>query len=120
MTTIVPERLLAQQVTVVRPATVVDAYNNTTLDYGAGATRTPITAWLQQEQRTEQFRDGRDPLDERWLMITNASDILGIDRIEWADHPRGAVVFELDGPPEPAYTPSSLHHYEATLRLVQG
>lgn len=119
----VPDRLLVQTVTVVEPAEVVDAYNDVTYDYDAG-TRTEIKAWLQQDQRIEQFRDGRDPLDEKWLLVTNYTPISGHARIEWADHPGGPVVFSVDGPTEPAYAPmstgSAVHHLEAQLRLVSG
>lgn len=120
----VPDHLLVHSVTLVRPAETTDAYNDTTYDYGPAATRTGIAAWLQQDQRTEQFRDGRDPLDERWLMVTNHADISGLDRIEWAEHPGGAVTFSVDGPTEPTYAPVSagntLHHTEVQLRIVSG
>lgn len=116
----IPESLLPHTVTLVRPAQSADAYNNVTYSYGAGATRTEISAWLQQDQRTETFPDGRAPLDQRWPLITNHDDVRAKDRIEWADHPQGAVTFDIDGPPEPAYTPAGFHHTEATLRLVDG
>jgi len=116
----VPDRLLVHDVVVVRPATSTDAYGDVELDYGASATRTSIRAWLQQDQRDETFRDGRAPLDQRWLLVTNETDVAGRDRIEWADHPAGSVTFEVDGPPEPAYTGAGLHHLEAGLRVVEG
>jgi hypothetical protein len=116
----VPDHLLVHTVTVVDPAEVTDAYNDTTYDYGPAATRTTVKAWLQQDQRTEPARDGRDPLEERWLLVTNHSPISGLSRIEWPGHPAGAVTFQVDGPTEPAYTPAGFHHTEATLRIVEG
>lgn len=123
----VPDHLLVHTVTVVEPAQQTDAYQNTTYDYGAGATRIVLEpggeqggAWLQQDQRTEQFSDGRDPLDQRWLMVANYAPISGHARIEWADHPAGPVVFHVDGPTEPAYTPAGFHHTELMLRITEG
>lgn len=119
----VPEHLLVNTVTVVRPAEVVDAYGNTTLDYKAPESRTEVAAWVQQDQRMLHHRDGRDPLDDRWLLVTNHDDIRDRDRIEW-DSPTGTAVFTLDGPPEPTYAPLSgagaVHHTEARLRRIQG
>jgi hypothetical protein len=116
----VPDHLLVHEVVKVRPVEGTDAYDNTTYDYGPAAGRTPIQAWLQQDQRLETHPDGRDPLDERWLMITNHDDVSGVDQIEWADHPAGAVTFSVDGPTEPTYTPEGFHHLEAQLRIVTG
>lgn len=120
----IPAHMLVHTVTVVTPAESANGYGDTVYDYGAAAGRTEVAAWLQQDQRIEQFRDGRDPLDERWLLLTNHAPIGGRDRIEWADHPAGPVTFEIDGPTEPAYAPMStgtaLHHVEAQLRIVSG
>jgi len=116
----VPDHLLVHDVVIVHPAEVVDAYNDTTYDYGPAATRTSIRGWLQQDQRAESFPDGRDPLEERWLLVTNHEAIAGVDRVEWAGHPAGAVTFTVDGPTEPAYTPAGFHHTECTLRILEG
>jgi hypothetical protein len=128
MTTAVPGRLLPHTVTVVTPATSTGGYGNTVYDYGAGATRTEVAAWLQQDQRAQVATQGADPLQEKWLMVTNHSPINRRARIEWDGHPGGAVVFELDGQPNPAYNPlamaatgsSNPHHTELTLRIVDG
>lgn len=116
----VPIRLLPQQVTVVRPLVTNDEYGNQVYDYGTGATRITVPGWLQQDRRTERSElrtDGRDPLVQRWLLVTNHQDVQGRDRVEWAETP---AVFEVEGPPEPAYDPSGFHHTEATLRVVEG
>lgn len=119
-----PQALLPHSATLVRPAATTDAYGNTALDYGASATRSTITAWLQQGGAgsvggSEPREDGRDADVGTWLMVTNASDVQAADRIEWTG-PTGAVVFEVDGPPEPAYTPAGFHHTEISLRVVTG
>lgn len=115
----VPVHLLPHTVTKVRPASTTDSYGNTALDYGAGATRTTSAAWLQQNGRTEPLEDGRDPLVGSWLLVINDTDVRGRDRIEWTG-PSGAMVFEVDGPPSPVYTPTGVHHAEATLKVVAG
>lgn len=114
-----PTRLLPHTVTRVRPATVTDSYGNAELDYGAGAARTAMAAWVQQNSTTEPLSDGRDPLIGGWLLLTNEADVDGRDRFEWTG-PNGSVTFETDGPPKPIYTPSGFHHTEASLKVVDG
>lgn len=111
----VPDALLPHEVTVVRPAVTTDAYGNDVRDYGAEATRTQMQAWLQQDHRTEPRSDGRNPLEQRWLMVTNDDDIQGYDHVEWSGQ-----TFEVEGPPEPVHTPAGYHHTESTLRAVAG
>lgn len=112
----IPDRLLPHEVTLVRPATSTETYGNTKYDYSVGvATRTVIAAWLQQDQRAEPVTDGRAPLVQKWLMLTNHADVRGRDRIE-----HGTLTFEVDGPPAPVHTPASQHHVEATLKAVAG
>ena len=113
----VPGRLLPHTVTRVRPATSTDIYGNTTYDYGPAANRKDMAAWLQQNNRTEPLSNGRDPLVQDWLMVTNDPDVQGYDRIEWAD---GPLTFEVDGPPAPVSTPAGYHHTESTLKVVAG
>ncbi len=111
----VPDALLPHDVTIVRPATTTDSHGNDVRDYGAGATRTEMRAWMQQDRRTEPRTDGRDPLEQAWLMVTNDDDVQGLDRVEW-----GEQTFEVEGPPEPVHTPAGYHHTESTLRAVAG
>jgi hypothetical protein len=108
----IPAGLLPQTVTKIRPTTSTDTYGNTVYTYGSG---TSITAWLQQDDRKEPLSDGRAALEQIWLLITNEPDVLGHDRIVF-----GTTTFEVDGPPEPVYTPAGFHHLEATLRVVAG
>jgi hypothetical protein len=114
-----PSHLLTETVTRIRPVAVTDNYG-TTWDYGTAATRVGLTGWLQQDQRSEVFADARDSIQQRWLLMTNYLDIDANDRIEWPDHPAGAVIFTVDGPPEPVSTPRGRNHLEANLRIVEG
>lgn len=111
----VPAHLLTQQFTRVRPATSTGSYGNAKPDYGAGANRETAMGWLEQSNRAEPQSNGRDPLVQTWLLITNYADIRGRDRIEY-----GSIVFEVDGPPSPVPIPGGIHHYEANLRVVEG
>lgn len=115
----VPVALLPHSVTRVRPADTTDGYNNTVRDYGVAATRTAADVWLQQDDRSEPRAEGRDADVQTWLLIANDSDWVAFDRVEWSG-PVGDILFEVDGPPEPVYTPAGLHHIEATLRVVTG
>jgi hypothetical protein len=124
----VSDRLLPHDVVIVAPAVSTDGYNNTVYDYGPAATRTTVKAWMQQDQRAQVAAQGADPLQQKWLMVTNHSPVPRRSRIEWAGHPEGPVVFELDGRADPAYNPlamaaaatSSPHHTELALKIVDG
>jgi hypothetical protein len=94
---------------------VTDRYGNATYDYGAAATRTCISALIDQTSAGESTPDGRDPIIGVWRLITNHCDIDAADRIEW-----GGQEFELDGPPWPAHGFDRFHHAEARLRRVEG
>lgn len=120
----VPGRLMPHMVTVVTPAVSTDSYGNTVYDYGPAATRTGnVAAWLQQDQRALVTVQGADPLQEKWLLVTNHSPIHRRARIEWATSPSGPLVLELDGQPSPNYNPlapNPLHHTELSLKIVDG
>ena len=112
----VPSGMLPHTVTRIRPSSSPNTYGDDALDYTVPpATSTSMAAWLQQDNRTEELTEGRAPLDQRWLLITNESDVAGLDRIVW-----GSLTFEVDGPPAPVYTPAGFHHTEATLKVVEG
>jgi hypothetical protein len=111
----VPAHMLPHTVTRIRPSTTTQ-YGNALPNYTVPpATSTTMAAWMQQDEREEEFAEGRDPLDQLWLMVTNDSDVLGLDRITWDGR-----TFEVTGPPAPVYTPAGYHHTESTLRIVQG
>ena len=117
---VLPGYLMIHTAVLVRPASTPDSYNNAKFDYGAAATRTSIACWLQQDRSAEPAVDGRNPRTQRWLLMTNHQDIRADDRLEWAGHPSGPMVLELDGPTEPAYTALGLHHLEGKLKRVEG
>lgn len=111
-----PAHLLPHTVARVRPSTSTDAHGNTVRNYTVPpATSANISAWVQQDNRKEPLSDGRAALEQLWLLMTNETDILGRDRIIF-----GSLTFEVEGPPEPVYTPAGFHHTEATLRKVDG
>lgn len=115
-----PAHLLIHQVTIINPVEDVDAYGNVVWDYqSSGGTTVP--AWLQQDQRAEQFTDGRAADTEAWLLMTNTSEITDKARVEW-DGPNGAMTFDLDGPAAPVYAglAQTFHHSEARLRRIEG
>ncbi len=116
----VPAGLLPHTVTRVRPATSTDAHGNEVRDYGVAAARTTMSAWIQQNSRTEPTSNGRDPLEQIWLMVTNDPDVRGRDRVEWTPPSAAALVFEVEGPPAPVSTPAGYHHTESTLKVVSG
>ncbi|MFC4335210.1 hypothetical protein [Salininema proteolyticum] len=111
----IPERLLPHAVVVIEPTVTTDAYGNIVRDYDNPAARTETQAWLQQTTHALVISDGRAAQSQEWLMVTNHTVISGFDRIEW-DTKR----FDIDGPPRPVHTPAGGHHYELTLRLVEG
>lgn len=113
-----PADLLVHEVTRVRPTTGTTGWNTPT---ETGTTRTTgIKARLQQDTRAEVYLDGRAPAEQRWLMFTNETDWDRADRVEWSEGPKGLLVFEMFGEPEPCYDREVLHHVEATLRIVDG
>lgn len=116
----VPDRFLIHDVVRVRPVASTDPAYGTTWDYGTAAARATVSGWLEQTGTSEAFTDARDVIDQRWTLITNYLDVDANDRIEWGGHPAGTKVFQVDGPPEPAYTPRGADHLEARLRIVEG
>lgn len=112
----IPAQLLPHTVQRIRPSTSTDTYGNTTRDYTVPpATSADVAAWLQQDVSKEPTSEGRDPLEQQWLLMTNETDVQGYDRIIF-----GSLVFEVEGPPGPLYRPAGFHHTEATLRAVAG
>jgi hypothetical protein len=113
---VIPDVYLPMTVTLVHPAPTTDRYGNPDVyDYGAAATRTDIAALIDQQSASESTPDGRTKIAGMWRLITNHDGIDAADRIEW----EGAV-YELDGPPWPAWHFSGYHHTEARLRRMEG
>jgi hypothetical protein len=112
---VIPESDLPMVVTLVHPVVTSDRYGNPTHDYGPAATRTPIRGLIDQESASESTPDGRTKIVGMWRLITNHRTIDAADRIEW-----DGLVYELDGPPWPAWDFQAFHHTEARLRRIEG
>lgn len=115
-----PAHLLIHQVVIINPAEDIDAYGSTVYDYDLSGGQT-VAAWLQQDQRAENFSDGRAADTEQWLLMCNESAIGEKARVIW-DGPNGEMTFELDGPAAPVYAglAQAFHHTEARLRRIEG
>ncbi|GGQ81283.1 phage head completion protein [Streptomyces flaveolus] len=118
----IDESVLPHLVEVEHPATRTDRYGNEVADWTPGQTvRTAVWAWVQQNMSSEDNDQRAAQLGE-WTLLCNPIDatgqpltVYGADRVHW-----GALRFEVNGPPGPAYTPTELHHYEIRLKTVEG
>lgn len=111
-----PAHLLVHTVTRIRPAATTNTYGDAALSYDVPpAASKAMPAWVQQDQRLEERTDGRDPLEQRWLLMTNDDDVQALDRIV-----HEGETFEVEGPPARVNTPAGFHHLEATLYQAKG
>lgn len=118
----IPEDVLPHRVDVEHPGSTTDRYGNTVDDWSPGATsHAEVSAWLQQNTGAEDT-DQRSAQIGEWLMVCNPVDVdgnaltvHGTARVHWQ-----GLVFEVIGPPGPAYTPAEFHHYEIRLKTVEG
>lgn len=107
--------LLVHDITVVRAGAATDRYGAAEKNWDA-ATETDIKGWVTQISGIEDRTDGREAQVGTWVLYAlDTADILGGDRVVW-----GSYTFEVDGPPNRAWTPRGEHHVEARLRLVEG
>lgn len=106
-----PTRLL-YDVTLLRAVTTTDAYGATVPDTW---TQTTITARIEQSSASEVTGQGRHGEVSTWRMWTNYEDVRAADRVLYAGD-----TYEVVGLPAPMRTASTVHHYAATLRLVEG
>jgi hypothetical protein len=105
----------------VRPAETANAYNAAVLDYGEAADRETFAGRFEQESTDQpEGNDGRNMFKERWLLLSNYTDIRENDQLEWAENPKGATTYELDGPPEFVNDQDALHHLETYWRKIAG
>lgn len=107
-------RFFVRTVTVNHPGVSVDRYGNTVEDWST-ATTTETRGWLAQTSGNEDH-DRRDAAVSSWSLFLPPDVTLAIQDRLTID----AITYELDGPPNDAWTPRGLHHKEATLRLVDG
>lgn len=108
----IPSRHL-RPLTLHTPTRTTDAYG---ADAVTGWTASTITGRVDQTSRSEDHANARQAALSDWLLLTNAATVTDTDRII-----DGATTYEVTGTPWPVYrTGSTVHHYEATLRLVEG
>lgn len=117
--------LYPHTVTRVRPSTSVDGYNNTVLDYDTPASTASVQGRLIAKTTDRLFdaltpARGRDAEVETWEFLTNESDILADDRLQWTHPARGLIDFEVEGQPMPRYRRDSYSHTKVMLRIVEG
>ena len=96
------------------PVYAADSYGESSVtSYTASTVEGRVDQSSRQESREE---GGRIPSVSMWLLIVN-EDIEDDCRIV-----DGGKTYELDGPTWPVYGGSATipHHYEATMRLVEG
>lgn len=107
--------LLVHDVTIRRPGTTTDRYGANVKDWSA-ATDTDVDGWLAQTSAAEVNDLGREGERSDWtLYVPAGTDIEAGDRVIW-----GGTTFEVDGPPNRAWTPRGEHHVEARLKVVVG
>lgn len=117
--------LFPHTVTRVRPSSSVDGYGNTVLDYTTPVSTASVDGRLIAKT-TDRFIDvvqpakGRDAEIETWEFLTNDSDFLADDRLQWVHPSRGAITFEVEGQPMARYARDSFHHMKIQLRIVEG
>lgn len=101
----------------VQPVVSTDRNGSTVRSYkeSDGATRVPnVPAWVQQSSADETHSDGRNAAVSDWVAFT-LFEFSRFDRLEW-----NGKTFEVEGEPNPLYTPRGLHHHEVGLRVVEG
>jgi hypothetical protein len=113
--------LFTQLVVVVRAGELVDRYGNTKPDWGAGATRTPVSGVNVQPaaspSSTDEHVDDRQTTVTKWRLYTPRRmdlDLRETDRVEF-----DGMSLEVDGKVGRWTGPGgSVHHIEATLKEI--
>lgn len=110
--------LYRQSVTIVRPGTTTDEYHNERPDWGAGATRIPVTGVnVQPFGGSAEDTDDRQVTVTGWRLYTPRGrdvDLRETDRIEF-DGMTLQVTGKVARWPAPG---GGVHHIEADLREV--
>ena len=108
------QRFFIHDITVRRAARTTGRGADQVADW-SDTTDTPIRGWVAQ-QSTGDSRQGRSGDVSSWLLQCPATaDVRPGDRIIWS-----GMTFDVDGRPNPAWTPRGEHHTEVALRLVEG
>ena len=94
------------------PTYSTDAYGASTVTSWTDST---IKGRIDQNSRGEDLGEGRDAEVSMWTLFANVA-VGPQDRVV-----DGAAVYEVQGEAWPVYAATStVHHYEATLRRVEG
>jgi hypothetical protein len=99
--------------TILRPSVVTDRYNDASLDWDT-PTETPVSGWLHDLSSFESLGNRDTTQVSAQFFCPADTDLRSGDRIR--DDQNG-VVYEVDGVPNVARTPSVDHHLEASLRV---
>lgn len=105
--------LLVRDVTILRAGVTTDY--GTTVPTWTNPQSTTTKGWLSQQSRDEDNRNRNAEVSYWHLTVAADTDIQAGDRVEI-----DGSTFEVDGPPNPAWSPAGVHHIEATLRIVEG
>jgi hypothetical protein len=108
-----PDRLLPHTLTVVHPTVTLGIHNQQVRTYDAG-TGTDIAAYVQPKLGAE-FNEARQQstIELRTYSVDHPGDAL--DRVVW----RGRW-YDVIGPTRAYETPDGHHHYEGSIRAVEG
>lgn len=108
------EAFFVHDITVRRAAEVAGRGADTVADWANGS-ETTINGWIAQQSRSDS-RTNRGGDVSGWLLqAPGTTDIRPGDRLEWK-----GFTFDVEGRPNPAWTPKGEHHVEVNLRLVEG
>lgn len=109
-----PDRLLPHSVVIQTPGYTTDRYGNTVQDWSA-PTETTARARIEMlpsdAVALREVTAGRDDAVSTWRIYTNTAINLR-QRVVW-----DGQEFDVDGEVAPVYGASTLHHYEALLRI---
>ena len=108
----IPSRLL-RELTLQTRTTTTDRYGDTVTD---DWTDTTISGRIDQILRREVTDNGREASVTEWRLFTNDDTVTAASRIVDGD-----ITYDVDARPAPVYASANrVHHYEATLSLVEG
>lgn len=105
---------LTDTVTVLNPTSTTDGYNNT-VESWATPTETASPAWVGGQATREVLAAGDRTTQLLACILPASAPVTAKSRIRW----RGDD-YTIDGAPLPQSRRSVLHHYELTLKLVEG
>lgn len=108
--------MLVRPVTIMRPTEITDRYG-ATVPYMTTTTNTETVGWLSQTAATEPVGPGRPlvTVTVEILFLPAGTDIAAHDHVDI-----DGTIYEVDGTPNPAWTPHGEHHIEAKVRRVAG